>query len=68
MVTEYRATAHDGSLIIPASLAREAYDNTPEHLRQGLRDGAFMLLDEDDLGRRIPTVYQPITEPEGTTS
>jgi hypothetical protein len=61
----YRVTAVDGSIIVPAEHAREAYDITPEHLRhphQDGRDGAFMLLDEDDLGRRIPTVYQPITD------
>lgn len=64
MVTQYKATAPDGSTKVPADLAREAYDNTPKHLRHGDREGAFMLLDEDDLGRRIPTVYQPINDTE----
>lgn len=62
MSEKYLATTVDGSLIIPAADAREAYDNTPEDLRLGLRERAFMLFDEDELGRRIPIVYQPIDD------
>lgn len=64
MADQYKATTHDGSIVVPAADAREAYDLTPEHLRHGDREKSFMLLDEDDLGRRIPTVYQPINATE----
>jgi hypothetical protein len=64
---EYRVTAIDGALTLSAEAARAAYDNTPPELRRGRRDGAFMLFDEDDLGRRTPTIYQPVTSSSETT-
>ncbi len=60
MAETYRVYAVDGSIDVPACDAREAWDLTPEDLRRGDRERAFMLLEEDDLGRRIPTVYKPI--------
>ena len=62
-MVSYRATAPDGAVTISADEARRAWDLTPEHLRSGRRDGAFMLFDEDELGRRTPIVYQPIGSP-----
>jgi hypothetical protein len=47
--------------IIPAHLARAVWDVTPDDLRTGSRDGAFILWDEDERGWRTrPAIFRPV--------
>jgi hypothetical protein len=45
---------------VAAEDARIAWDESPEDLRRGRREGAFILWGEDELGRRVaPIVFRP---------
>ena len=47
-------------IVLEAEEARLAWDISPEDLRRGRRDGAFILWGEDELGRRVaPIVFRP---------
>lgn len=60
MELTYEITIGAQHLTYSAEEARTAWDEQPEHLRRGRRDGAFILWDEDELGRRIcPIVCKP---------
>lgn len=46
--------------------ARAAWDGSPDELRQGRREGAFILWGEDELGRRVsPIIFRPRKSPDG---
>lgn len=47
-------------IAMDAQDARAFWDDSPEGLRRGRRDGAFILWGEDELGRRVaPLLFRP---------
>jgi hypothetical protein len=61
-VVRYRVTAGVETAVIGAELARAAFDAHPKQLRSGKRDGAFILWDLDELGRRCaPIICKPVS-------
>lgn len=47
-------------IAVDAEDAREFWDECPENLRRGRRDGAFILWGEDEIGRRVtPILFRP---------
>lgn len=56
----YRVTLGFDHDVIPAPLARAQWDLTPENMRTGEREGAFILYQSDPNGRRcMPMVFRP---------
>lgn len=57
----YRVTLGRMQDVLADEEARAMWDATPEGLRTGRRDGAFILWDLDELGRRtFPIICRPV--------
>ena len=58
---KYQATLGEDQVELTADEARAVWDEWPEAQRTGIREGAFILWDMDELGRfRSPMIYRPI--------
>lgn len=64
MELSYEVLIGGQCIAVDAEEARTAWDDSPEDLRRGRRDGAFILWGEDELGRRVsPIVFRPKRSP-----